>query len=37
MVGHAEHVLQLLELPYRVVLLCTDDIDFSQERSRHEA
>ena len=28
MVGHAEAVLQRLELPYRVVLLCTGDIGF---------
>lgn len=27
--GHAEKVLQLLELPYRKVLLCTGDIGFS--------
>ena len=26
MVGHAEHILQLLELPYRVMLLCTGDM-----------
>ncbi len=26
MVGHAEHVLRLLGLPYRVVLLCTGDM-----------
>ena len=26
MVGHAEHILQLLELPYRVVALCTGDV-----------
>ena len=29
MVGHAEKVLQLLELPYRKVLLCTGDMGFS--------
>jgi seryl-tRNA synthetase len=28
MTGHAEKVLQLLELPYRVVSLCTRDIGF---------
>jgi seryl-tRNA synthetase len=27
--GHAERVLQLLELPYRVVALCSGDIGFS--------
>ena len=27
--GHAEKVLQLLELPYRVMALCTGDIGFS--------
>ncbi|OUS28730.1 serine--tRNA ligase [Thalassotalea sp. 42_200_T64] len=27
--GHAEKVLQLLELPYRTVILCTGDIGFS--------
>jgi seryl-tRNA synthetase len=27
--GHAEKILQLLELPYRVVELCTGDIGFS--------
>ena len=26
MVGHAEHILQRLELPYRVMLLCTGDM-----------
>jgi seryl-tRNA synthetase len=29
MVGHAEKVLQLLELPYRKVLLCTGDMGFA--------
>ena len=29
MVGHAEKVLQLLQLPYRKVLLCTGDMGFS--------
>lgn len=28
MVGHAEKVLQLLELPYRVMALCTGDMGF---------
>src|SRR3546814_10666859 len=28
MVGHAEHVLQLLELPYRVMLPCKGDMGF---------
>ncbi len=28
MVGHAEAILQKLELPYRVVLLCTGDMGF---------
>jgi seryl-tRNA synthetase len=29
MTGHAEAVLQALELPYRVVLLCTGDMGFT--------
>ena len=29
MTGHAEKILQLLELPYRVVLLCAGDMGFS--------
>jgi seryl-tRNA synthetase len=29
MVGHAEKVLQLLDLPYRKVLLCTGDMGFA--------
>lgn len=29
MVGHAEAVLNMLELPYRVVALCTGDLGFS--------
>ena len=33
MVGHAEAVLQLLELPYRVVLLCTGDMGFGSTRT----
>ena len=31
--GHAEHVLQRLELPYRVVTLCTGDIGFSSAKT----
>jgi seryl-tRNA synthetase len=33
MVGHAERVLQALELPYRVVLLCTGDISFASAKT----
>jgi seryl-tRNA synthetase len=33
MVGHAEAVLQGLELPYRVVALCTGDMGFSAART----
>ena len=33
MVGHAEAVLQQLELPYRVVLLCTGDMGFGSTRT----
>ncbi len=33
MVGHAEAILQKLELPYRVVLLCTGDMGFSAVRT----
>ncbi len=33
MVGHAEHVLQKLELPYRVVALCTGDMGFSAAKT----
>jgi seryl-tRNA synthetase len=33
MVGHAEAVLQQLELPYRVVLLCTGDMGFGAART----
>jgi seryl-tRNA synthetase len=33
MVGHAERVLQALELPYRVVLLCSGDISFASART----
>jgi seryl-tRNA synthetase len=31
--GHAEAVLQALELPYRVVLLCTGDMGFSSAKT----
>ncbi|AOV06345.1 serine--tRNA ligase [Sporosarcina ureilytica] len=31
--GHAEKVLQLLELPYRVVRLCTGDLGFSSAKT----
>jgi seryl-tRNA synthetase len=33
LVGHAEAVLQALELPYRVVSLCTGDLGFSAEKT----
>ena len=33
MVGHAEAVLQKLELPYRVVMLCTGDIGFGSTKT----
>jgi seryl-tRNA synthetase len=33
MVGHAEAVLQRLELPYRVMLLCTGDMGFGAART----
>ena len=33
MVGHAEAILQRLELPYRVVLLCTGDMGFGAVRT----
>jgi seryl-tRNA synthetase len=33
MVGHAERVLQLLELPYRVVLLCAGDMGFGAAKT----
>ena len=33
LLGHAEKVLQLLELPYRVVDLCSADIGFSAART----
>jgi seryl-tRNA synthetase len=31
--GHAENILQRLELPYRVVALCTGDIGFSSAKT----
>ena len=31
--GHAETILQLLDLPYRVVTLCTGDIGFSAAKT----
>ncbi|MDF7676001.1 serine--tRNA ligase [Neisseriaceae bacterium ESL0693] len=33
MVGHAERILQLLELPYRVIVLCTGDMGFSAAKT----
>jgi seryl-tRNA synthetase len=33
LVGHAESVLQRLELPYRVVLLCTGDTGFASAKT----
>jgi seryl-tRNA synthetase len=33
MTGHAERILQLLELPYRVVVLCTGDMGFGGART----
>ena len=33
MVGHAEHLLQLLELPHRVIVLCTGDMGFAASRT----
>jgi len=33
MIGHAERVLQKLELPYRVVALCTADISFASAKT----
>jgi seryl-tRNA synthetase len=33
MVGHAEAILQKLELPYRVVLLCTGDLGFASAKT----
>lgn len=33
LIGHAEKVLQLLELPYRVVTLCSGDIGFGANKT----
>ena len=33
MTGHAEAILQKLELPYRVVLLCTGDMGFGAAKT----
>jgi seryl-tRNA synthetase len=33
MVGHAEGILQALELPYRVLLLCTGDMGFGSAKT----
>lgn len=33
MVGHAEKILQLLELPYRVLALCTGDMSFGSAKT----
>lgn len=33
LLGHAEKILQLLELPYRVLSLCTGDIGFSSAKT----
>jgi seryl-tRNA synthetase len=33
MVGHAEYILQTLELPYRVVALCTGDMGFGAAKT----
>lgn len=33
MVNNAEHILQLLELPYRVITLCTGDMGFSAAKT----
>lgn len=33
MVGHAESILELLELPYRRMLLCTGDMGFSSQKT----
>ena len=33
MVGHAEHILQALELPYRVMALCTGDMGFGAAKT----
>jgi seryl-tRNA synthetase len=33
MTGHAEHILQKLKLPYRVMLLCTGDMGFGAAKT----
>ena len=33
MVGHAENILKVLELPYRVMLLCTGDMGFGAAKT----
>ncbi len=33
LLGHAEKVLQLLELPYRVITLCTGDLGFASAKT----
>ena len=33
LVGNAERILQLLELPYRVITLCSGDIGFSSAKT----
>ncbi|KPN70683.1 serine--tRNA ligase [Neisseria sp. 83E34] len=33
MVGHAEKILQLLELPYRVIVLCSGDMGFGAAKT----
>ncbi len=33
LVGNVEHVLQLLEIPYRVLLLCTGDTSFASAKT----
>src|SRR5260370_9889467 len=35
MVGHAEAILQKLELPYRVITLCTRDMGFAASKTFH--
>jgi len=32
MVSHAENILKALELPYRVVSLCTGDMGFGADK-----
>ena len=33
MTGHARHLLELMELPYRVITLCTGDLGFSAAKT----